>query len=162
MAASDIAAVLRRAWWTRPPHPVAQPASRMPWRTPAAWGLAGFACGVVFWHLVGFWDFVSRIVFKTTEPVRILAQDGTTVTALDGRDQAAASAPAARCIELLRPAAGGPVEARPCVARAHLIKAGPLASRGDLALSGSHSPAPSVAGWTAQMEGERAAVPAAQ
>ena len=31
----------------------------------AVWsGIAGFVLGAVFWHLVGFWSFVSHVVFK--------------------------------------------------------------------------------------------------
>lgn len=26
------------------------------------WGLIGFACGIVFWHLIGFWGFVSNVL----------------------------------------------------------------------------------------------------
>jgi len=29
-----------------------------------AWGGLGFASGIVFWHFVGFWSFVSDVVFK--------------------------------------------------------------------------------------------------
>ncbi len=31
-----------------------------------AYGVLGFVLGAVFWHLVGFWDFIGHIMFKGT------------------------------------------------------------------------------------------------
>lgn len=28
------------------------------------WAVAGFLCGAVFWHMVGFWDFVGGLVHR--------------------------------------------------------------------------------------------------
>lgn len=43
--------------------PAGASASRSPagWR----WGLLGFASGVIFWHLIGFWGFVAEVVLPT-------------------------------------------------------------------------------------------------
>lgn len=42
---------VRRRWW-------------LPWWT----GVAGFVLGVLFWHLVGFWSFVSEVAFNGDDP----------------------------------------------------------------------------------------------
>ncbi len=34
-------------------------------RSPALWGLLGFAIGVAFWHFVGFWSFMEDAVLRT-------------------------------------------------------------------------------------------------
>jgi len=36
--------------------------SRRSLRTAAAWSVLGFIAGAMFWHIVGFWSFVSDIV----------------------------------------------------------------------------------------------------
>ena len=47
--------------------------------TPAVvWGLSGFVFGAVFWHFIGFWGFVSDVVFSSRAHVdeRLIAQTG--------------------------------------------------------------------------------------
>lgn len=46
--------------------------------TPIAWGIAGFVIGAVFWHSIGFWGFVERIVYKgrPDEAAHYVAQTG--------------------------------------------------------------------------------------
>jgi hypothetical protein len=34
---------------------------------PIAWGLGGFLIGAIFWHLIGFWGFLSTVVLKGPE-----------------------------------------------------------------------------------------------
>lgn len=36
-------------------------------RTAFSSGLLGFIAGVVFWHFIGFWEFVSKVVFRGPE-----------------------------------------------------------------------------------------------
>ena len=43
-----------------PPAPA--PARRA--RSAIGYGLLGFVLGAVFWHFVGFWDFVGQLMFK--------------------------------------------------------------------------------------------------
>jgi len=49
------------------PEPVANvevaPAGRSPWRA-ILWATLGFVTGAVFWHVVGFWTFVSDVVLN--------------------------------------------------------------------------------------------------
>ncbi len=53
-----------------PPEPAAtpsRPASQL-WAA-LLWGGLGFVAGAVFWHLVGFWSFLSEVVLdRTTGP----------------------------------------------------------------------------------------------
>ncbi len=49
----------------------------------AGWGLAGFLIGAMFWHFIGFWSFVSDIVYKgPAEDGRAIAQTGQDCTEL--------------------------------------------------------------------------------
>ncbi len=83
----------------------------------AVWsGLAGFVLGAIFWHLVGFWSFVSHVVFKgptgdTTSGVEAGALPATRRDGLKQRETAKASEQA----KLKDPVSG---EARPLDATA--------------------------------------------
>ncbi|MBN9277657.1 MAG: hypothetical protein J0I57_08480 [Hyphomicrobium sp.] len=35
---------------------------------PLVWGFAGFLIGAMFWHVIGFWGFLSDVVLKGPEP----------------------------------------------------------------------------------------------
>jgi hypothetical protein len=53
-----------------PPEPTAASsrAGRQLWAA-LVWGGLGFVAGAVFWHLVGFWSFLSEVVLdRTTGP----------------------------------------------------------------------------------------------
>lgn len=54
---------------TMPNRPPASPSVERPAarriRATWLWGLFGFATGVVFWHLIGFWGFVSETLLPT-------------------------------------------------------------------------------------------------
>jgi hypothetical protein len=39
-------------------------APRKSYRSAFAYGLLGFILGAVFWHFVGFWDFLGQLLFK--------------------------------------------------------------------------------------------------
>lgn len=107
-------------------------------RSILAWVTAGFLAGSVFWHFVGFWDFVGRIVFNgpqhvtpahahdagPTGPDRSVSSDGVS-------EQAKVSA----CVELLREPHSGETTALPCAPGPMPFQVGSLSSRGDLAIS---------------------------
>ncbi len=38
------------------------------------WGGSGFVVGAVFWHLIGFWSFVSTVVLGDTDARRTMAE----------------------------------------------------------------------------------------
>ena len=65
-----------------PPHLVASP-MEMPspahnLRASIAWGISGFVIGAAFWHLVGFWGFIEKIVYtgRADEPSHYVEQTG--------------------------------------------------------------------------------------
>lgn len=53
---------------SRPPTPL---------RTQVAWGAAGFLLGAIAWHFVGFWTFVSTIVFRGPAPSAAVSAETT-------------------------------------------------------------------------------------
>jgi hypothetical protein len=40
------------------------PAKRRPVVSALSYGILGFVLGAIFWHFVGFWDFVGQVMFK--------------------------------------------------------------------------------------------------
>lgn len=50
-----------------PPLPQEKPPGR--WNlTPLIWGGSGFIAGMLAWHVVGFWSFVSNVVLNANDP----------------------------------------------------------------------------------------------
>lgn len=112
------------------------------------WGVAGFLAGTVFWHLVGFWDFVGRIVFRDSgrkvvevsevqapptarsQKPRTAKLEGT----LEGAEPIVTGsiAGAVSCIELRRDADGA-TSAGACSGEARPLKPGNFLRRGDRA-----------------------------
>jgi hypothetical protein len=138
---------------------------------PLVAGVIGFVAGVAFWHFVGFWSFVSAVVFKPdgerTVVVNADTPAGTRAQARPGSDKPAttlhgvlpaASPPteAARCATLRRDRASAHTTIETCretpgarIAREPKIGTPTsTAQRGDFgrAVRGS---APAVAGWSA-------------
>lgn len=60
-----------------PPSPRARPdrkpASRSASR-PILWGFLGFALGIAFWHVIGFWGFVASVVLPQSSDRESLSQ----------------------------------------------------------------------------------------
>jgi hypothetical protein len=81
--------------------------------TPALlWGGIGFVLGALFWHLVGFWSFVSDVVLNATSsgpPVAIMRKNDLQLLA-----RKAAAEAAKTCIKLVRNPSGGDATARAC------------------------------------------------
>ena len=56
-----------------PAGPPSPPRATLPTplaRSPALWGGIGFLLGIVFWHWIGFWGFVSAAVWPATSHQR--------------------------------------------------------------------------------------------
>ncbi len=53
-------------------------------RQSLVWGISGFVIGAAFWHVVGFWGFIERIVYSghPDDGVRYVAQSGLECTEL--------------------------------------------------------------------------------
>lgn len=131
------------------------------------WGLAGFLAGSVFWHLVGFWDFVGRVVFLDPAPrtveltaarappairgpnPRSVKLDGS-IDSVDPIVTGAITGPAP-CIELRRDRAGA-TSAAPCPDEARPLKPGNFVRRGDRAAPAetvaAAAPTPPEATWS--------------
>ncbi len=88
-----------------PVRPVAVPALGPTTTSPALWGLLGFVIGAVFWHFIGFWGFVSDVVFNGPAPLeaRYIEQTGP------------------RCIELVFDRTAGVTRGQSCAVDAPLL-----------------------------------------
>lgn len=89
--------------------------------------LAGFVVGAVFWHFVGFWDFVSTLVYAP--PRSALVQQAPVAP---GEKRPALSVSHANCASLILDRTSGLTSLGPC--RSQIVdlveRAG--SSRGDL------------------------------
>ncbi|MDP1909685.1 MAG: hypothetical protein Q8K85_15410 [Hyphomicrobium sp.] len=78
------AAARRERSDTRSAAIVAPARARRGRRGAALWTTIGFVCGAVFWHAVGFWNFVGDIAFNpngdSTAALSPAQQDGAIVT----------------------------------------------------------------------------------
>lgn len=81
------------------------------------WGVMGFLIGAVFWHFIGFWGFVSEIVFvgSSVRDERLVEQTGPL------------------CVQLVLDRASGQVLDEACPSDTPFLNEGVLAVRGDFA-----------------------------
>ena len=96
------------------------PARTSRWNT-LGWGLLGFFCGALFWHVVGFWDFLGGIVYKRQQEATVIERVLKTQFAeaeedkpLAVREQQARAA-AQNCTTLVMDRITGTTASRPCV-----------------------------------------------
>lgn len=92
-----------------------------------AWGLLGFLIGAVFWHFIGFWSFVSEVVFvgNAVRDERLVEQSGPL------------------CAQFVLDRSTGTISGEACPPDAPLLNEGALAVRGDFA--GDRGPRPQAA-----------------
>jgi hypothetical protein len=57
------------------------------------WAAAGFAAGALFWHFVGFWTFMSQIMFSSPETASQLPRSTPSRAASSSANGAAAPSP---------------------------------------------------------------------
>lgn len=89
------------------------------------WGVLGFIVGAVFWHFIGFWGFVSEVVFvgRSMHEDRLVDQTG------------------ANCVQLAIDRGSGIVRPEHCPLEAEFLNEGVLAIRSDFAgIRGSKFP----------------------
>ncbi len=103
---------------------------------PLAWGFAGFLIGAIFWHVIGFWGFLSEAVLEAPEPqVSVVA-----------REVKPAVPP--NCTTLALNRATGETTSVPCADQTPLLEEARM-GRHDLALAGKRlgdaAPVPSYA-----------------
>jgi hypothetical protein len=79
------------------PTPVpAPPPAASKLRPAILYGLLGFVLGALFWHFVGFWDFVGQIMFKGSQQS---AEIAAPPPAIKLKDRVTAAAPLAVTLE---------------------------------------------------------------
>jgi len=140
-----------------PPRARARPARASASGRPLLWAGAGFLSGVLFWHFVGFWGFVSTIAFNgQAEKPAVADRERKPARTVDGAERAAPATPSNSCVDLRIERGKGSVIAATCEGTLALVKAGPVASRGDLATAQPPTqttrPPPSVAGWATRIK----------
>ena len=90
-------------------------------RSYAIWGVVGFLLGAVFWHVIGFWDFLGGIVYKRQQEATIIERVLTMnfVEAEEDRPLAererAARESAQNCTTLVFDRLSGATISRPCI-----------------------------------------------
>ncbi len=79
------------------------------------WGAGGFVTGAIFWHFIGFWGFVSDVVFSRRAQLehRLIAQSGP------------------QCIEVALARATGAIRAVPCAFEAPELDESANSVKGD-------------------------------
>ena len=124
------------------PRPAA-PQRHIRLRTGAATAALGFICGAVFWHFVGFWDFVSHAV---------LNGQGTPTDLSEKQLERVRSSPAtpgrSGCVSLYRSLDSSETRQGHCpIAHWHPRRGG-LAQRGDREPYPEMRDGTGVAGWS--------------
>lgn len=111
----------------------------------ASWMTLGFILGAAFWHLVGFWGFLSHVVLHDRA-------DGSPSTAIVRKNDVLAATKKAAiegsrtCAKLVRDRSGGSTRAEPCDPNDPILHYSGLALRDDLGIR--HA----ATGWTASAE----------
>jgi hypothetical protein len=124
---------------------------------PAAWCAVGFLAGAIFWHLVGFWGFVSDAVFRggVSNTSEIAAAEPGTTQKTTRR--LVVSTKQASCAMLALDRITGETTAGPCPAdiwHHRYVGVGKTQDREPpaTAKSPSEHPGTGVAGWATNVE----------
>lgn len=139
------AKVMQQGVSAAPEAPGASPAARprRHIRGAALWTTVGFVAGAVFWHAVGFWTFMSQLVF---DGENVPAQSVAAPAPLDGSEIETGSLPTilridpARCISLELDRLSNRTAARPCPPNGLALRLESGGERGDLALLADNVP----------------------
>ena len=103
------------------PAAMAMAPERTARRGTIVWGLLGFFCGALFWHVVGFWDFLGGIVYKRQQESTVIERVLTTHFAEAEEDRPLAErerqarVAAQNCTTLVMDRITGSTASRPCV-----------------------------------------------
>lgn len=119
------------------PVPVIEPAAPMPGKSkrrslgPLLWGGLGFVSGMLAWHVIGFWIFVSDVVLKGGEgnlkaeeslPGLASLSSGKIVVRAPSPAKPVPDSDAARCVELVMNRQSGETRSIPCSASAQTMR----------------------------------------
>lgn len=118
-------------------------------RTQIAWGGAGFLLGVIVWHFVGFWSFVSTIVFRgpaepgtstaaTHQPTARAAAKRSETVLGKAPTQAAVASPSTECSALVLDRKAGTTALAACDAAASPLHVLHRTQRGDRFVVADH------------------------
>lgn len=134
-------------------------ASERPARHALAWAGLGFLAGVLFWHTVGFWQFLSDAVLKEGRAA-VAHHEPPASTVASQRPRVAVTSPAPQprspCVALQLDRRSGTTASLPCHGRQwHFRHTGPtprqdLDVRARALASGGEG---QVAGWSATVAG---------
>jgi hypothetical protein len=112
--------------------------ARMRFAGKLAWSAAGFLIGAAFWHVVGFWSFVSYVVLGGPDPATYLASSARIVSIASADQAPARPAPATgahpACVTLALDRTTGETRLEPCEATAVALPHVDASGREDLAL----------------------------
>lgn len=90
------------------------------WRPAATWMALGFLAGVVFWHVVGFWNFVSEAIFDDNAAQQLAQAPGVPpppdLPRGDPIPIARTAGSTSTCVVLAINRTGGETSAQPCPA----------------------------------------------
>jgi len=96
------------------------------WVRSASWAVLWFVAGAIFWHFVGFWNFVTQVVLKGPEPPARREAAAITTGSIGPPERPAllkqGTSKVARCSELALDRSTG-------ATRLHTCMAAPLAMR---------------------------------
>lgn len=97
------------------------------------WTLAGFAFGIAFWHLVGFWQFIGQVILAghSGSAKASTEQQLATVQADMATNSHILASPAAGCTALIRNPSGMGTFSAPCSQAVGQMKAGSGLGRGN-------------------------------
>lgn len=93
-------------------------------RPPVVWTGLGFVAGILAGHLIGFWGFVSEIVFNQDSPVEQVASERPTrsVPAVAGYARVAFKADPLYCVSLVLDRATGQTRPAACSGEAEPLR----------------------------------------
>lgn len=105
-----------------------------PVRGAALWATIGFVGGAVFWHAVGFWTFMSDLVFDSAEAVAASDVTSGVNDIVTGSLPTILHVDPANCISLKLDRLAGQTAAHPCPPEGLALRHDESGERGDLAL----------------------------
>lgn len=127
------------------------------WMQPASWIAIGFLAGALFWHLVGFWNFVSKAVFQSdNNPVATAAKPSEPppvqplTVAVNTRGAKAGKA--STCVVLVLDRLGGTTRQAPCPAKTFHHRNAGVGVKRDRETPRRAEPGEGLARWSTELE----------
>lgn len=109
-------------------------------RGAALWATLGFVLGAVFWHAIGFWTFMSELIFDRAETVAAQASPSLGEIIETGSLPTIVRIDPASCTSLELDRTSNQIAERPCPRDGLALRHETGAERGDLALMAASDP----------------------